>query len=690
MISRFVTLSDYCILEFMLTPIGDASPEIISSEFFVSDNSHVDLFQIYNTEASIGTTKNTRGYSVVPIGGSKLIRVDLTDIPIYTQYDPKITETQVNQSLSNFMVMDTMRFHFASGFNFTEVENVILGARHKLNNLRQIQLASILVNSSTAQELLTFNSKPLFLGNTIYDKYVDIKIPAVAYLDQDFEQFGQSSFSYAVTGGSGFIKDAPITVSLTEATYEEYNADNGEVYELYQVVGYYEGSVPQINQFDNLGAIIQEATDGDYIEFYATWNNAFPEDLISTLNAQGVDNDWIFIHQLQVYEQIGTAEVPSGNILLYQEDNFDEPLSYRPILKDAAFAVSMSIDYTLRLLNKKTGDQVIRTGSMSIFNPNKYGKRLAKIELKDGPQSLRVYNKIVKKTIEASNLFTGKTPVTKQSATPQVITQTKEVKVTVPTFYKQANIRISQRNALIKSQDGTSDLIFGQGELTLPIDPTDNYIKFTVYEADTTKPGQQRFANLNNNSRFTLNFGKTSSLIYNSLTDPSVENPASGQIAFRIPKDQARKILESSDSLFYIGLVAEDGTETLMYTGKWMPSSEYAAILSSASTAKNDLINDPAAAITSLQETITALQSENESLKNKINSQASVSVSSQNQTYQTINPIASQQAATSVPGTSNNTVTQTTVSTDRDFTETTTRRSKSAKMSQSIQDPNQT
>jgi hypothetical protein len=176
-------------------------------------------------------------------------------------------------------------------------------------------------------------------------------------MDEDFTQFGTSSFESVITDNIGFIKGAPITVSLSEATYEDLYADNNQKYEVYRVVNYYEGSVPQINEFDSLGAIIQESTAGDYIEFFATWNSAFPEDLIAMLNAKGVDNDWIIIHQLQVYEQIGSSIVPSGNFVVYQEDNFDAPLKYRPILNDAGFAVSMSIDYTARLLNKKNGDQ---------------------------------------------------------------------------------------------------------------------------------------------------------------------------------------------------------------------------------------------------------------------------------------------------------------------------------------------
>ncbi|CAB4219167.1 hypothetical protein UFOVP1604_250 [uncultured Caudovirales phage] len=621
MTSRFVTLSDYCILEFMMTPLGDPAPNIVNSDYYFVKNNNVDLYQIYNTDADAAATKNARGSSVVPIGESRFVKVDLTSNPIYTAYDPNIIESSVSPSLSSALVMDTMRFHFASGFNFTEVENIVVGARVKLNNLKQLQTANVLINAESYQDLLTFNTRPLFLANTIYDKYVDIKVPNSAYLDADFTQFGVDSFESVVTEGTGLIAGSPITVSLAEVNYEPYYADNGEIYNLYRVVSYFEGSVPQTNEFDSLGAVIQEATDGDYIEFFATWNGAFPDQLISTLDSQGSGNDWIFVHQLQVYEQIGGNLVPSGNFLVYQEENFDAPLSYRPILKEAGFAVSMSIDYTLRLLNKNTGDQVIRTGSMSLFNPNKYGKHLAKLQLAEAPQSLKVYNKIVQKNIDITNLFTGKKlpPAATTGAAPGPITYVdREVQVAVPTFYKQANIRISQKNALLGATNGSAELIYGQGELIIPIDPTDNFIKIGVYEESVLDPGTQTPANLNNNSKFVLNFGADAKYSYSSLVDPAFENPSQGQIAFRIPKDQARKILDLSDQMMYISLIAEDGTETLLYTGKWLPSSDYANILKATEAAKNALLNDPAITIAGLNTTIQTLISENDNLRARL------------------------------------------------------------------------
>ena len=261
---------------------------------------------------------------------------------------------------------------------------------------------------------------------------------------------------------------------------------------------------------------------------------------------------------------------------------------------------------------------------------------------------MKVYNKIVQKNLEISNLFTGgKAP---QAATAQMTTAPtvieKEVKVGVPVFYKQSNIQISQKNALLKYGDGSMEVIYGQGEMILPIDPTDNFFKINVYEKNPANPKVHTPANLNNNSTFTLTFGSDSKFVYNGLTDPAYVDPSKGQLSFRIPKDQAKKILESTDTTLFISLVGADGTETLLYTGRWLPSSQYSAILRANEAAQNALLNDPQEIISELREKITNLESTNAALTRRLSTSRSIFESPnfgdiRFETVRSINPIAS-------------------------------------------------
>lgn len=614
--SSFVNLSEYCILEFISTPISEPSPTLVDSQFYFLKNNNISAYQVYNTDGDFNTTHNVRQLSTISVGGSKVVWNDTSLSPVFSQYDPEITETLLSAALSQNMVMDTLRFHLASGFDFSEVENLIVGARYKMNNAKQVQMATILLDSTTAQSLYTYSNQPLFIANTIYDKYIDIKIPSAPWIDKDFDDFGAASFEYAITEGVGFIKDAPITVFLSEANQEEYNAPNNIAYDRYKIVNYYEGSVSQVNDFDALGCVIQEASDGDYIQFYATWGGGFPDSFISVLNDQGPNNNWVFSHQLRVYEQIGSTFYPTGNATVYQDSNFDEVLTYRPILKEAGYAVSMSIDYTLRLINTLTGDQIIKTASLSVLNPNKYGKKLAKIVLPEGPQSMRVYNKIVQRNFELGNLFAPKSTREYISPTPPkpiveyVKGETVKVREYIP--IKQLDIMLSQENALQSARSEIDSIVYGQGKLIIPIDPVDNFIKFIAYQANPTNAAEQKRLELSN-SKFRLNFGQSSEYSFDSEVDTTLASPSKGEILFKIPKKQAGEILRMKDSQFFITLVSgADNTETLFYTGTWTSSLNYGSLIEAKTKATTDAKKDKT--ISELSSKLSTVTKEKEEL----------------------------------------------------------------------------
>jgi septal ring factor EnvC (AmiA/AmiB activator) len=90
----------------------------------------------------------------------------------------------------------------------------------------------------------------------------------------------------------------------------------------------------------------------------------------------------------------------------------------------------------------------------------------------------------------------------------------------------------------------------------------------------------------------------------------------------------------------FISLIGVDGSETLLYTGKWMASSDYSAILRANDAAKNALLNDPYETIATLNKSIADLTTENESLKSKIISSKKIRYSRVDETPKSINPMA--------------------------------------------------
>ncbi len=405
--SRFVNLTTYCIVEYMLEDLG--STDFINDDFILLQNDYLDTHQIFNKDGSFTTTRNIQDVTALAIDGGRYVYLDSEKVPDYIDYDDKITAS----TISGFNVtLDKIRFHFIAGFDFNDFRAIVLSVKNKENDDKLNVFSSILFNADTASTLLTFNTKPLYITNAMYDRYVDVYVPSIKNITEEFNTSPTpgTTFAAAITpkdsSYTGFITNSPIIVSIDECEIQEPIDTPIEVtYDSYKISNHFESSVSQSNEFDGVGAYIQESAAGDYIEFFLTYNGGFPEDLISILNRRNPLNDYIIAHELTVYEQLGSSFVESSKLAFFQDKDFDEANLYRPVLKNANSAVSMSIDYIVRLVNRLNGDQVIREGSLIVNSPKKYGLQLLKLELQDKPQSQIVYNKIYKKNFESTELF---------------------------------------------------------------------------------------------------------------------------------------------------------------------------------------------------------------------------------------------------------------------------------------------
>jgi len=572
--SRFVNLTNYCIVEYMLEDLG--SLDFVNDDFILLQNDHVDAHQIFNPDGSFTSTRNIQDVTAVPIDGGRYVYLDSEKSPNYIDYDDKLTES----TISGFNVtLDKVRFHFVAGFDFSDFRALVLSVRNTENDSKANIFANILFNQDTQSTLLTFNPKPLYIANSMYDRYVDVYIPSIKNINEEFNTSPTpgSTFSAAITpkdgSYSGFITNKPIVVSLDECETEEtVDTDIGVTYQAFKISERYESVVSQSNEFDSVGAYIQESSEGDFIEFFMTFNGGFPEELISILNRRNPLNDYIIAHELTIFEQIGSSFVKSSRLAFFQEENFDEANLFRPVLKNANTAITMSIDYIVRLVNRLNGDQVIREGSLIIESPKKYGKKLLKLELRDKPQSQKIVNKIFKKNFEATELFIDPAQnVTSTIGNPNasVVNSVQYV----PIFFTKSNISVSTNSYLVTENDNQEEVVFENGKLRFIISPFDNYLKFKFYTSVNSKVVA---LDLNNTSTIYRAVFETANgkIKIDNLNDQSKENPSAGEIVFNVSSENSEQILQSNDRNFYITAVAEDGTETLMYNGEWRKPSE--------------------------------------------------------------------------------------------------------------------
>jgi hypothetical protein len=627
--SRFIKLTEYCLLEYQYESLSPSSPILITSPFFTLKNSDNEIF-MYNPDSALYETGNIKDLTVIPqvANGGRFVYLDSEDSPNYTEYEPTLTETLVP---GGSIVADRARFYIASGFQFTDFSNMVLSIRQDMNNGNSLILASILLNPTTLGDILLYTTRPLIIGNTMYDRYIDIIVPSIKNMDEAFYTSPNQANTFAsqITNGVGLVRNNPITVNLFECTLGPALTTEVESYTTFDITQAYSAQISQANDFDLVGAQIREAVDGDYLEFFATWNQGFPEEFIGILeNRSG--QSWIIFHQLTIFEQIGSSFVKSGDATFFQETNFDEPLIYRPILKNANEAVSMAVDYSVRLVNRVTNEQIIRTASLTVVNPNKYGKSLLKLDLADKPNSYKISNVIIKKLTDSVQVYSdpamvGPAPVTQPVAPatpdplpPAVITNT--VTQYVPVFYSRNSIAVSPKNQLVRSGK-TSELTFGQGLLSIAVTPFDNTFKFQVKtESTNTARGTVSFStmDLTQFTGFELVFGSASSKIsVPSVTDQSQVDSSIGEILFKVDATVSSKIQTLDDPKFYIVTVGKDGSRSALYTGKWYNSDN---ITTADSENANQLSAAQAEArleerVASLQTRINQLETENSKLK---------------------------------------------------------------------------
>lgn len=731
--SRFIKLTEYCLLEYQYESLSPSSPILINSPFYGLTLGEGEIY-LYNPDSALFETGNIKDLTVVPLltNGGRFVHLDSENSPSYTEYAistiPGAREFLIP---SGSLIADRVRFHFATGFQFDDFTSLVLSVRQDMNNGNTLILANILLNSITLGDSLLFATRPMIIGNTMYDRYVDLIVPSIKNIDEQYytapnpkntfeykatsviestesnisvnafsagastitlsaanskieednivsgigiapnttvtskvgnvltlsnNTIAASSGAYAFskTTGIGLVRNNPITVNLFECKDGPSINTANEVYSTYDINQSYTTQISQSNDFDLVGAKVREAADGDYIEFFATWNEGFPEEFIAILEKR-TGHSWIIFHQLTIFEQIGSGFIKSGDATFFQDTNFDEPLVFRPILKNANEAVSMAIDYSVRLVNRTTNEQVIRTGSLTVVNPNKYGRSLLKLELADKPNSNRINNLIVTKMTDSLRTFNDIEANKPALATNQAVAATQsttpvpQVEIRTVTEYVQvlhtANTILLAETSKLTGRGKSTELAFGQGLLSIVVNPFDNVFKFKVTKEELNSSGNPavRTMDLTQFSGFELVFGSDNSRVSVKNTTTQAEvNSDMGEILFKIDSATTSRILNLEDSKFYIVSVGKDGSRNALYTGKWYKSDD-TAVANSQNTAEEARVKAEESLrkrLEDLSAQVQALQKENDILrKSEIKYQVAQPSGDTQSVAPTVNPI---------------------------------------------------
>jgi hypothetical protein len=678
--SKYIQIDPQILLEYIYT--DQLAPEVIQTSttgnrILILDNQYTGSNFLFNEDNPAINTGNTRFKSAIPVNSDKSRYSYLTNKNVlnYLDFDENLDSvndllSQLTSNINNpvkLIQYDTIRLHFISGFSFEDKgDGFIFEALIRDRNLNLHNILSIVYRQSDSYEIN--NPSPFISNEKLYTKYIEVKVPALNYLVNDYvaNKTNPDAISNLITNGFGL--NVQNTLNLSLKFIKNTEVINGQTY--FNLREGREVSVNKLDEYSGLSATIEESLSGDFFELYGEFNGSIYENFIIELNNRP-NTDLIVVHDIIVLEQVGTNFTKTSEQSFIQTDDFSAPYRFRPIILNSHVATSYRINYTLRILNKIDNSQIIRQSQYSSFDVKKYGRRIRKLNLGTVPTVTNVFNKVFPDTdnilLNNSSKFIFNSSNTNSNTNSNIsnsdfkqtefvmgfnesinISSSISTVKTEPSIIEEGDIVPSGQGENITVGDAAlniSDIsgsgkIYGQSEGYINITPFDNFIKFVLYnnsESNNRASNTPELLDLTKMGSFYITFidkDNGDEIRIENYTNIKGLSPANGELVFKISKEQSRKILKFNTNSFFISSLLKindnKSDETMVYTGIWLNANEKPRVILSENIEELEntiegLTSDLQIereqsdnSIRKLEREISALKSEKRLLENRI------------------------------------------------------------------------
>lgn len=456
----------------------------------------------------------------------------------------------------NYIKYDSIRLHFKSGYSFSArgydgflFEIAAKRTSGVRNNLTQL----VYLNTSNYEYA---NPKPFILGETLYSKFIDLKIPTLVGQNSEFEDL---FYGDGTTGSSDL--DVTSNYELTFKLIDSLETFNG--YDYFQTGEENKFTISREDEFQDFTVAIDDAADGDYFKIYGEKDNsigAFEAYVLNQITTTA--DDIIVMFDVDIFETIGVSEVKTFQTTYTQYDDFNTPIVFRPVIINSSTASSFSIDVTMRIWNQTDNTQIVKRASLSINQAAKYGKKLNQLKIDSPNQLTEVYNVLPQLASNkiVSGIFTDNLP-----------RSTKYVPIFVErhnVIASSASVQFDTSNENIMTQSvtevDTSDFKV-EGDLRIKIPPFTSYYKFVVAKR---KADDIELVSFVNSENVIMTFADgNQKLKFNHVFNKDI-NMADGELLFKISEANANSIRGMQNKTFYIS-VNNGMDENMILSGKF-------------------------------------------------------------------------------------------------------------------------
>ena len=464
---------------------------------------------------------------------------------------------QTNASANiNFIKYDSIRLHLRSGYSFAArgYEGFLFQvAAKRETGIRNYLTQLVYLNTSNYEYA---NPKPFILGETLYSKFIDIKIPTLVNQNNEFDDL----FYGDGTLGSSDL-DPSASYELTFKLINNLETFNG--YDYFTTAEENKFTVSREDEFQDFTVVVEDAADGDYFRIYGEKDNSIGSFEAYILNQiTKTSDDIIVMFDVDVFESIGTSEVKTFQTTYTQYEDFSTAIVFRPVIINSNIASSFSIDVTMRIWNQTDNTQIVKRASLSIDQAAKYGKRLQKLKIDSPNQLTEVYNVLPQFASNkiVAGIFTDNLPRSVKYV-PAFVERHNVIATSATVRFDTSNENIMTQN--INEVDTSS--FKTEGELLIKVPPFTSYYKFVVAKR---KEDDIEFISFANTENVVMTFSDgNQKLKFNHVSNKDI-NMGEGELLFKISEANANTIRGMKNNTFYIS-VNNGIDENMILSGKF-------------------------------------------------------------------------------------------------------------------------
>ncbi len=541
--SQFYKVNDNILLEYMYNSVSIPFSENTLELLY---NSNSNEYYIYSKKTDTTQNQNILDNMCVVTNLKDDVYTYLNQdiVTPYNDFSDELTTTDLN--FNNLTVKyDTIRLHIQSGFDFSSYSGFMLNAFVSNAQGNRINLTSFLFNKW--DDYYKTHDDAFVVGEIMYSNYIDLLVPSTSWLFSE-----TTAFTDAITQNHGFNTNTGIGIIFSEVRNRNkitLEVDSA-VFQEYETLTFYHisrFSVPLKDSYEKLSASITEIND--YFVLEPKYDDKNISNYISKLRTE-IDGDWILLHDVTVYENVGDSKIPSASYSFIQESNWSEPYLFRPVIKNNT-AQSFALQYNLRLFNRKTNQQVLKKSQLICTQPHRYGKKLTKINVGEVPVIDKIYNVTQRPNIVYERKTQG-----------SVVYKEKYIN----TFFSNDNIYVSNGTNEDPEIELSNLNLKKQGDAVIEITDLDTYIKFVVYERKNDGVSAR---NLNGVGQLNLVFIKNNgdTIKFKNILDTEFD-VSKGEIMFKVSQVDGAKIKTFKNRNFYITSTTE-AVESTIYKGTW-------------------------------------------------------------------------------------------------------------------------